>query len=329
MHENDIILVTNASDYCIEVDKLYKKYNNNIQAINGISFTVRYGEIFGFLGPNGAGKTTTIKILTTLVPPSAGNVYLFGKDILKRRQEIRKRIGIILQKPSFEPNLTVEKSLNLYATLWHVGKDIKEKRIKDILKTFDLEDIQNRKNEDLSIGLRRRVQIAREFVHDMDLLFLDEPTVGLDPESRRQLLDYVKSQVRKGLTVFFTTHIMEEAEYLCDRIAIIDKGNIIALDRVSEIKDKYGGIKSIEITFEDKVTQVIIDLLNIATDNQYKIQTPKPNIIKIGPISSNKILIKIIDIFSKNNIEIENIYMTSSSLEEVFLNITNNSRLNR
>lgn len=325
----NLILLTNTSNHCIEVNSLYKNYSNNIIAINGISFTVRYGEIFGFLGPNGAGKTTTIKVLTTLITPSAGSVYVLGKDILKRRQEIRKRIGIILQKPSFEPNLTVEKSLNLYATLWNVDKNIKEKRIKEILKSFDLEDIQNRKNEDLSIGQRRRVQIAREFVHDMDLLFLDEPTVGLDPEARRQLLDYVKDQVSKGLTVFFTTHIMEEAEYICDRIAIIDKGIIIALDRVSEIKDKYGEIKYVEITFENKVTQLIMDLLKIATNNQYKIQTPKSNIIKIGPVGSNKILVTIVDMLSRNNIEIENINITSSSLEEIFLNITKNSRLNR
>ncbi|MDP8942137.1 MAG: ABC transporter ATP-binding protein, partial [Thermoproteota archaeon] len=198
--------------------ELRKYYNKDIRAINGISLNVKYGKVFGFLGPNGAGKTTTIKVLTTLIRPSSGKVYLFGKDIVKHSSEVRKRIGVVLQQPSFEANLTVERSLDLYGFLWGLASEKRKDKLREILHAFDLESLRNIKNDELSIGQRRRVQVAREFMHEMDLLFLDEPTVGLDPSARRMLLDYIKKQVKAGLTVFFTTHIMEEAEYLCDEI---------------------------------------------------------------------------------------------------------------
>ncbi|MDF0682495.1 MAG: ABC transporter ATP-binding protein, partial [Candidatus Nitrosocosmicus sp.] len=227
---------------------------------------------------------------------SSGVVTIFGKDIIKSRQDIRKRIGIILQKPSFEPNLTVEKSLDLYGTLWHINKSTRMKRINEILEQFDIQDIRHMKNEDLSIGQRRRVQIAREFIHDMELLFLDEPTVGLDPNARRMLLDYIKKKVKEGLTVFFTTHVMEEAEYLCDRIAIIQKGTIFALDTVSEIKNKYGGTQSIEVTLSADISSSnILDQSGLEIGNSQKSYSRKPNVIKIYPVNSKDVLSRIID----------------------------------
>jgi ABC-2 type transport system ATP-binding protein len=308
---------------CIVVKDLYKTYGQETHAINGITFGVRYGEIFGFIGPNGAGKTTTIKILTTLIRPSSGVVNIFGKDIIKSRQEIRKHIGIILQKPSFEPNLTVERSLDLYGILWHINRFTRMKRIKEILEQFDLQDIRHMKNEDLSIGQRRRVQIAREFIHDMKLLFLDEPTVGLDPNARRMLLDYIKMKAKEGLTVFFTTHIMEEAEYLCDRIAIIQKGTIFALDTVSEVKNRYGGNQSIEVTVNaEGLSSDILEQFKLEISESHNILLSKPNVIKIYPVNSKDVLNKIIDTLYRNGIQIENISISSSSLEEIFINIT-------
>src|SRR6185503_11971996 len=189
---------------CIHVSDLRKRYGS-LNAVDGISFDVEYGKVFGLLGPNGAGKTTTIKVLTTLVHPTAGTVSVFGKEIVKHQKEIKKKIGVVLQEPSFEANLTVERALDLYGLMWGMSGEKRRERARELLEKFDLLDFKGMKNDELSIGQRRRVQVAREFMHDMDLLFLDEPTVGLDPAARRTLLDYVKKHVQGGLTVFFTT----------------------------------------------------------------------------------------------------------------------------
>ncbi|HEX2230759.1 MAG TPA: ABC transporter ATP-binding protein, partial [Nitrososphaeraceae archaeon] len=277
-----------GDQYCISVHELWKYYNRDIAAINGISLDVEYGKVFGFLGPNGAGKTTTIKILTTLFRPSSGKVYLFGKDIVKHSAEVRKRIGVVLQQPSFEANLTVERALDLYGFLWGLASEKRKDRLRELLHAFDLESLRNTKNDELSIGQRRRVQVAREFMHEMDLLFLDEPTVGLDPSARRMLLDYIKRQVKAGLTVFFTTHIMEEAEYLCDEIAIINKGKILAFDTPAGLKQKYGGIKTIEIKLKNIPVRSILHLINRVVDNTH-ISIPETKTICIGSINAQEI----------------------------------------
>ncbi|MGH9910492.1 MAG: ABC transporter ATP-binding protein, partial [Nitrososphaerales archaeon] len=162
--------------FCITVEDLRKNYGH-VKAIDGISFNVNCGEVFGFLGPNGAGKTTAIKIFTTLIPPTSGRVTILGHDLLKQPAQIKERIGVVQQKPSFESNLTVEGSLDLYGKLWNMGNGERKDRIEDLLETFGLAEIRHVKNEELSLGQRRRLQVAREFIHDMDLLFLDEPTV--------------------------------------------------------------------------------------------------------------------------------------------------------
>src|ERR671933_1255709 len=250
----------NNRQYCISVFDLHQTYGS-FHAIDGISFNVEYGKVFGFLGPNGAGKTTTIKILTTLMQPSSGTVRIFDKDILLHSMEIRKRIGVVMQQPSFEANLTVERALDLYGFMWKLPSRKRKEKVMELLDAFDLESLRNIKNDELSIGQRRRVQVAREFMHDMDLLFLDEPTVGLDPAARRTLLDYVKKYVRGGLTVFFTTHIMEEAEYLCDEIAIINKGKIVAIDTPAGLKQKYGSVKAVEIKLKDLTAQSVMHII--------------------------------------------------------------------
>ena len=302
--------------------ELHKYYNNDIRAINGISFNVEYGKVFGFLGPNGAGKTTTIKVLTTLVRPSSGKVHIFGKDIVRHSSEVRQRIGVVLQQPSFEANLTVERALNLYGFLWGLATKRRKDKLREILQAFDLENLRNTKNDELSIGQRRRVQVAREFMHDMDLLFLDEPTVGLDPSARRMLLDYIKKQVKAGLTVFFTTHIMEEAEYLCDEIAIINKGKILAFDTPAGLKQKYGGTKAMEIRLKDTSARSILHLVNRVADNS-DIDIPETNTISIGSVNAQEIVVKIIELLSENDVQIDSISITPPSLEDVFLAIVN------
>src|SRR5712692_1117266 len=230
----------------VQVEGLRKEYGSKV-AVDGVSFRVERGEVFGFLGPNGAGKTTTIKILTTLIPATAGVARVLGFDVQKDGMKVRKRIGVVQQQPSGEYNLGIADQMDLYGLIWDVPKLERKKRLENLLDSFDLQSHQREKWSELSIGLRRRVQVAREFMHDMDLLFLDEPTVGLDPSARRGLLDFVKKKVKEGLTIFFTTHILNEAEYLCDEVAIINKGKIIAVDTPDELKNKFGREKTIQI----------------------------------------------------------------------------------
>lgn len=304
---------------CIHVSDLRKSYGQ-VHAVDGVSFDVKYGGVFGFLGPNGAGKTTTMRVLTTLVHPTSGVVQIFGKDIVKHQREIKKRIGVVLQEPSFEANLTVERALELYGLMWGVPAEKRRDRSRELLEKFDLESFKNMKNDELSIGQRRRVQVAREFMHDMDLLFLDEPTVGLDPAARRTLLDYVKKHVQGGLTVFFTTHIMEEAEYLCDEIAIINHGKIIATDTPAGLKQKYGGVKAVEIKLKDSGAQSVMPVIMQIADGSL-VETPEADTIRISSAEAQEMLVKIIELLSKNSIQIESVSVNPPTLEEVFLSV--------
>ena len=306
-------------ELCVHVSDLRKSYGQ-VRAVDGVSFGVEYGKVFGFLGPNGAGKTTTIKVLTTLVHPSSGTVRIFGKDIVKHQREIKKRIGVVLQEPSFEANLTVERALELYGLMWSVPGEKRRDRARELIEKFDLESFKSMKNDELSIGQRRRVQVAREFMHDSELLFLDEPTMGLDPAARRTLLDYVNKHVQGGLTVFFTTHIMEEAEYLCDEIAIINKGRMIATDTPAGLKQKYGGVKAIEIKLKDSTTQSVMHIIRPIVSGSV-IETPAEGTIRISSTEAQEMLVKIIVSLSKNSVQIESVSVNPPTLEEVFLSV--------
>jgi ABC-2 type transport system ATP-binding protein len=307
-------------DLCIHVSDLRKSYGQ-VHAVDGISFDVQYGKVFGFLGPNGAGKTTTIRVLTTLVNPSSGVVKIFGKDIVKHSREIKKRMGVMLQEPSFEANLTVDRALELYGLMWAMPGEKRRDRARELLEKFDLVSFSNMKNDELSIGQRKRVQVAREFMHDMDLLFLDEPTVGLDPAARRTLLDYVKKHVQGGLTVFFTTHIMEEAEYLCDEIAIINKGKIVAIDTPAGLKQKYGGVNAVEIKLKNSTAQSVMHIIRRQIADGSVIETPAQDTIKISSAEAQEMLVKIIESLSKNAVQIESISINPPTLEEVFFTV--------
>ena len=304
---------------CVHVSDLRKSYGQ-VHAVDGISFDVEYGKVFGFLGPNGAGKTTTIRVLTTLLNPTSGIVKIFGKDVVKHSREIKKRMGVVLQEPSFEANVTVDRALELYGIMWRMPGEKRRDRARELMEKFDLVSFSNMKNDELSIGQRRRVQVAREFMHDMDLMFLDEPTVGLDPAARRTLLDYVKKYVQSGLTVFFTTHIMEEAEYLCDEIAIINKGKITATDTPDGLKQRYGGVKTVDIKLRDSTTQSVMHIIRQIADGSV-IETPAQDTIRIGSAEAQEMLVKIIEYLSKNGVQIESISINPPTLEEVFLTV--------
>lgn len=306
---------------CITVSDLHLNYGQ-VAAVDGVSFEVDYGKVFGFLGPNGAGKTTTIKVLTTLAYPTSGSVSIFGRDVVRHAREIKKRTGVVLQEPSFEGNLTVEKALDLYGRMWGGSGEHRRDRARELLDKFDLEEFRNKKNDELSIGQRRRVQVAREFMHDMDLLFLDEPTVGLDPAARRTLLDYVKKHVHGGLTVFFTTHIMEEAEYLCDELAIINKGKIMAIDTPAGLKKRYGGLKAVEIKLREAKAQSVLQIVRPLAGSS-AIEIPAEDTIRISSAEAQDMLVKMIEALAKNSIQIESISVNPPTLEEVFLTIVN------
>ena len=309
---------------CIEVSHLSKKYGS-ITAVDELKFSVTTGEVFGFLGPNGAGKSTTIKLLTTLIPPSSGSLNILGEDAIKNPLNVRHKIGVVLQQPSYEPTLSVEKSLDKYGMMWNVPKSERKKRMEQLLKDFDLVEIRKKRNEDLSIGQRRRVQVAREFMHDMDLLFLDEPTVGLDPSARRKLLDYLKLKVKTGLTIFYTTHILTEAEYLCDKVAIIDKGKIVTVDSPESLKTKFGKEKTIKIHLRDE-TLHISSLLSHIPD--CKIFVENGIDVVIHSEQSELVLLQILKIFNENNIEIEDLSAVPTNLEEIFLKMVKENASN-
>ena len=209
-----------------------------------LDLDVGCGQVFGFLGPNGAGKSTCIKMFTTLLRPSSGSLEVLGIDALSEPLRVRSRIGVVLQQPSYEPTLSVEKALDRYGMMWGVPAAERRERAARLLSEFGLEDARRVRNEDLSIGQRRRVQVAREFMHDMDLLFLDEPTVGMDPQARRRLMDYLRGRVEDGLTILYTTHVLSEVEYLCEKIAVVRGGRLLATETPESLRRRYGSGKT-------------------------------------------------------------------------------------
>ena len=301
----------------ITANSLSKTYGS-VKAVDGIDLNVRSGQVFGFLGPNGAGKSTTIKLLTTLIPPTDGQLSILGIDAVKKPLQVRNRIGVVLQQPSYEPTLSVEKSLDKYGMMWNVPQKIRKKRVEELLEEFNLKEIRHKKNDDLSIGQRRRVQVAREFMHDMELLFLDEPTVGLDPTARRKLLDFLKNKAKSGLTIFYTTHVLSEAEYICDEIAIINKGKIIAVDSPDDLKNRFGREKTIKIHLSG-INKSISDLLNNIDD--CKIDFNSGTNITIHSDKSETVLLQILQILNNNNIPIEDLSAIPTNLEEIFLKV--------
>ena len=300
---------------CIDVNHLSKSYGS-VEAVTDLILSVKKGQVFGFLGPNGAGKSTTIKLLTTLIRPSSGSLSILGIDAISNPLKIRSKIGVVLQQPSYEPTLSVEKSLDKYGMMWNISKTERKKRLEQLLKDFDLVEIRKKRNEDLSIGQRRRVQVAREFMHDMELLFLDEPTVGLDPEARRKLLDYLKNKVQTGLTIFYTTHILSEAEYLCDKIAIIDKGKILTVDSPDDLKNQFGKEKTIKIHLLKKQSNISSLLFDIP---DYEINFDTGTTIIIHSEQSELILLRVLKILNENNIDIEDLSAVPTNLEDIFL----------
>lgn len=220
----------------IVVSNLTKKFHD-FAAVDGISFTVKRGEIFAFLGPNGAGKSTTIKMLVTLLSPTGGHVTVNGHDPVKDKNAVRKSFGIVFQDPSLDDDLTALENMQYHAIMYKIPKDIRDKRAEELLKFVELWDRRGDMVKTFSGGMKRRLEVARGLLHHPRVLFLDEPTLGLDPQTRNHIWSYIRDiNQKEEMTVFFTTHYMDEAERIAQRIAIIDYGKIIAIGTPEELK---------------------------------------------------------------------------------------------
>jgi len=227
--------------YAIKVEKLTKKFNG-FTAVDDISFAVEEGEIFGLLGPNGAGKTTTINMLSTILNITSGTAEVAGYDTARQKDNVRKSIGIVFQDPALDTKLTGRENLEFHGMMYGMRRDEIKARIDEVLELVELSDKADVLVEKYSGGMKRRLEIARGLLHRPKVLFLDEPTLGLDAQTRRRIWEYVKKLNKEtGITIVLTTHYMEEADYLCDRVAIIDHGKIIAIDKPSKLKDVLGG----------------------------------------------------------------------------------------
>ena len=227
--------------YVIEARGLHKSFNG-VKAVNGIDLRINEGEIFGLLGPNGAGKTTTLSMLATLIKPTKGSALVNGFDIRTQAHRVRGSIGFVFQDPSSDDLLTGRENLYLHALMYGVDMRDINRKMDDVLKLVDLTGVQHRRMKTYSGGMRRRLELARGLLHEPKVLFLDEPTLGLDPQTREHLWKYIKRlSTEKRVTIIVTTHYMDEADLLCDRVAIIDRGKIVALDTPGNLKKRVGG----------------------------------------------------------------------------------------
>ena len=312
----------NSDDFAIEVNDLVKSYDGKSNQVDHLNFKVPYGEVYGLLGKNGAGKTTTIKILTTLIQQNSGSAKICGIDVKKKPNGVRKIIGVVQQNESFDFT-TVEKSFYIYGLLWEIPKSTVTQRASELMELFDLNEIRNRRMFELSGGQKKRVQVAREFIHDMRVLFLDEPTVGMDPIMRREILNYIREKSKEGLTVLFTTHILEEADYLCKKIGMINKGKMVAEGRSEELKEKFESMRKLAITSREPVDKnlkstLMKKLSQMQTNIEFEVENKQ--ITVIGK-DMGRILPEVIQIVNSLSIEIDQVVLDNPSLDDVFIEV--------
>lgn len=301
----------------IWVENLTRKFNG-FTAVDDISFNVENGELFGLLGPNGAGKTTTVKVLSTLLRPTAGHVEVAGFDVSKNRDGVRNNIGVVFQEPALDDRLTGRENLEFHAMMYEMKKKERRERIKEVLELVELESRADILVENYSGGMKRRLEIARGLIHRPAVLFLDEPTLGLDAQTRRHIWDYIKKLNRENeVTIILTTHYMEEADYLCDRIAFIDYGKIVAMDTPQKLKDVLGGdIISLEVKDADNLVSDFKDLKWIKRIKKHN------GIIDLTVEKGEKKIPGLIAIAQRNGVGIESVNLRKPSLEDVFLHFT-------
>lgn len=308
----DYSLMRNMDDYIITVENLVKKFGA-LTAVNDISFNVKSGEIFGFLGPNGAGKTTTIGVLCTLVQPTSGRAILNGFNVVHQQSQVRQSIGLVFQDPSLDDQLTGLQNLRFHASVYNVPGSILAQRIEHVLKMTELWDRRNNQVRTYSGGMKRRLEIARGLLHHPKVLFLDEPTLGLDPQTRNRIWEYIiELQRKEGTTIFLTTHYMDEADK-ADRIAIIDYGKLIVMDTPSNLKKMAGSdIISVKTADDDRAIGEI--------KLRYGIEASRSsNGVNFGVTNGEEFLPSFIKGFG---IPILSVSLRRPSLEDVFLKLT-------
>jgi len=298
----------------IKVKNLTKVFNNEIRAVDGINFEINQGEIFGFLGPNGAGKTTTINMLCTLIKPTKGEANICEYSIIKNPEQVRECIGLVFQDPTLDDRLTAKENLELHARLYGVPKSQRKKRINEVLELVELSDRANSIVRTFSGGMKRRLEIARGLIHYPKVLFLDEPTLGLDPQTRKHVWDYIlKLKKEFKITIMMTTHYMEEADELCDRVAIIDHGKIIASEEPKKLKDGLGG-DTIILDISDKNLEKAKKVFKKAKffDSQ----------VLLSVKNAGREIKKVLEKAKKNKIEVIEANIRKPTLNDVFLNLT-------
>jgi len=314
-------------DDIINVKGLVKTFGD-IRAVDDVSFGVRRGEILGFLGPNGAGKSTTIKILTTLIGKNSGMVTIDGLDLATQASEVRRIIGYASQEVGVDNDLTARENLYVQCRYYHLSKEKSKQKVEELLKTVDLVEAGDRKLSTFSGGMRKRLDLATALVSDPKVLFLDEPTTGLDPKSRRELWDYIRGLNKQGTTIFLTTQYMEEADQLADRLCIIDQGRIVAEGVPEGLKAKMGG-DTITISFrEDDPTilanakEVLSPIPGIKDIQGCELDDICENGLVLTIGNGSSILPQVVRAMDAKGLEVEKLTLASPTLDDVFLSLT-------
>ena len=307
--------------YAIEIDSLSKEFGK-VKAVDNISLRIKNGEIFGFLGPNGAGKSTTMMILTTLLKPTSGKAFVAGYDVVTQAKQVRQNIGYVQQEISVDEYLTGRENLLLQARLNHIPKNLVERRIDEILDLIELKDKQNESVITYSGGMRKRLDLAGGLLHHPKVLFLDEPTVGLDIQTRRKIWEYIiKIHAEFDMSIFLSTHYMEEADNLCDRIGIIDYGKIQAIDTPQAMKNALGNevITFTISTNGEKRSNLISKIKEI---EYVKDITSNENEVTVFSSKGTQVIPIIFQLSSSFGIEITSISLTQPTLDDVFISYT-------
>lgn len=310
------------------VEDLRKTYGKDIVAVDGISFRVHDGEIFGFLGPNGAGKSTTIKILTTLLEKSAGKAIIDNMDIDADQAKVRRIIGYCSQEVGVDDDLTARENLMLQCSFHHIPKDKAEKKTEELLKKVRLTDASDRRLKTFSGGMRKRLDLASSLVSDPKVLFLDEPTTGLDPQSRQDVWEYIKELNKRGMTIFLTTQYMEEADHLADRLCIVDQGKIVAEGTPAELKAQVGADK-IRLWFRaddteacEKAAKGLSNLPDIDEVGKCVTGIATEEGLEITAKNGAAVVTQVVRTLDKAGVSIEQLRLTAPTLDEVFLKFT-------
>jgi ABC-2 type transport system ATP-binding protein len=303
----------------VEVDHVTKQFGDLV-AVNDIVFNVQDREIFGLLGPNGAGKTTLIRVLTTLTPPTSGTARVAGHDICTDADAVRHSIGVIPQAFTSDPELTANENMLIHAKLYGVPKEKRERLIHDLLDTVDLLKFREALVRTFSGGMRRRLEIARGLVHSPKILFLDEPTTGLDPVSRANVWEMIRALREKSqLTILLTTHYMEEADKLCDRIAIVDHGKLAALDTPTRLKDSVPGTDAVEAEFEGAPADWDQQLGRLA---QAAGVSHRDGVVHIASHDGPATVAALMDLARARGVKVRKVTVQSTTLDDVFLHYT-------